>query len=138
MNLLQRTCPTKMDKYQSNYIGALPSAAINNPINGFSDALNVDEVGNGAWPGFQWTKANGVPLAQSGADLFTTTAAGAPVTIYSVNGVPVVSTGAVAGPIFLYFSLTSTEKLTLSPFVFADDHEHDTGLNEWSCAAGAA
>ena len=127
-NLLQRTCPTKMDKYAANYVGspyALGNAAQvqNNPISGYGDALNVDEVPNGAHPGFFWTDASGNRLiagANNGNYGWGTSN-------WCYNGCPVVSVGNVASNT-LYFQITSTELLTLSPFVFANDCEDDTGL----------
>ena len=130
-NLLQRTCPTMMDKYQANYLGSPPQNAINSPLNGYGEAVNVDEVGNGSWGGFYFTDSAGARLVGDGSY-----SVGSQVIWYR-NGVPVVSqvTPVPAGPAptallltTLYFSILSTEKLTLSPFVFADDQECDTGL----------
>ena len=137
-NLLQRTCPTMLDKYQANYL-AIPTngGAINNPMSGYSEAMNVDEVGNGAWPGLYFTDSTGKRLQGNGVFPTTaTTLSGITTTtaqVYYVNGVPVISgtSGVGASPYksyLLYFSIFSTEKLTLSPFVFADDQEWDTGL----------
>lgn len=118
-NLLQRTCPTMLDKYQSNYVA---QQNVNNPMNGYSDAVNDDVVGNGSFLGFNFTDPNGTLLG-------TATPAYAGATYNSVNGMPVWATGAAAGATAqLYFAITSTEKLVLSPFVFADDCENDTGL----------
>lgn len=135
-NLLQRTCPTMLDKYQWN---GTALRCINDPMAGFAEAMNVDEVGNGAFNGFFWTDQNGTPLLGNSAAVFdpisrTTvgqyTANG--VTVDYVNGVPVVvkalPTANVAKVFPLYFGFRSTEKLVLSPFVFADDCEDDTGL----------
>jgi hypothetical protein len=146
-NLLQRTCPTMMDKYQANYLGAPPSAGINNPMNGFQEAMNVDEVPNGCWPGLYFTDSVGNRLVGNGFYMVpagsvppnptaTPPVVGTGQQIWYVNGVPVVSqqTPVPAGgaaPLLaptLYVALTSTELLTLSPFVFANDQEHDTGL----------
>jgi hypothetical protein len=90
--------------------------------------MNIDEVPNGAWGGFYFTDSTGARLVGTGSY-----SAGG-VTQYYVNGVPVVSASnnASAGPaqttVTLYWSVLSTELLTLSPFVFANDCEHDTGL----------
>jgi hypothetical protein len=129
-NVLQRTCPTMMDKYQANYLSSPPNNAINSPLNGYGEAMNVDEVANGSWSGFFFTDSAGARLVGDGS--YTV---GSQVYYYR-NGVPVVSqttpvpgTGAVAQTTAtLYWSFYSTEKLTLSPFVFADDQECDTGL----------
>jgi len=134
-NLLQRTCPTMMDKYQANYLGSPPQNAVNSPLNGYGEAVNNDEVGNGAWPGFVFTDNAGAPLVGDGS-YTPASGPGSGQTIWYRNGVPVISqifpvpTGGAApllNPV-LYWAFTSTEKLTLSPFVFADDQECDTGL----------
>ncbi len=136
-NLLQRTCPTAMDKYQSNYLAGVPNQGINNPMNGYSEAMNVDEVGNGCWPGLYFTDPTGKRLSGTGYYIDGSTV------ICYVDGVPVVSAVAAtvsptvtyaAPPLVplpnptLYFSIASTELLTLAPFVFANDQEDDTGL----------
>jgi hypothetical protein len=135
-NLLQRTCPTAMDKYQSNYLAGYPTQSINNPMNGYAEAMNVDEVGNGCWTGLYFTDPAGSRLIGTGYYVD-----GAAVICY-VDGVPVVSaTAATVTPtitypdplvpnasVTLYFSIASTELLTLAPFVFANDQEDDTGL----------
>ena len=119
-NLLQRTCPTMLDKYQSNY---LADGAVNNPLSGYADAVNDDVVGNGSFLGFNFTDNTGSVLVG------TATPAYAGASFDMANGVPTwPSTTATAQTVVLYFSITSTEKLVLSPFVFADDCESDTGL----------
>jgi len=133
-NLLQRTCPTMLDKYQWNGTGL---RCVNDPMAGFSEAMNVDEQPNGAFSGFYWTDPTGRDLATlgtldvpSGSLRGSYTSGG--VTVYFSNGVPVVvlaGTPAAAAVTFpLFFAFRSTEKLVLSPFVFADDCEDDTGL----------
>lgn len=133
-NLLQRTCPTMLDKYQWNGTGL---RTVNDPMAGFAEAMNVDEQPNGAFSGFFWSDPTGRDLATlgtldaaSGSSRGSYTSGG--VTVYFSNGVPVVvlggtpATAAVTFPLF--FGFRSTEKLVLSPFVFADDAEDDTGL----------
>ena len=129
-NLLQRTCPTKMDKYAANYIGSPYSGlVVNNPISGFGEALNVDEVPNGSHPGFFWTDATGSRLiATSNGNYCWAGTAGTSNGQYCFNGCPVVSSNFNSNGTTLYFQITSTELLTLSPFVFANDCEDDTGL----------
>lgn len=139
-NLLQRTCPTMLDKYQWN---GTALRCINDPMSGFAEAMNVDEQPNGAFGGFYWTTPTGVPLAglgvidpQSGARTgsYTYTPPGGSLkTVYFTNGVPCVGEegGASATEGYdypLFWAFRSTEKLVLSPFVFADDQEDDTGL----------
>jgi hypothetical protein len=117
-NLLQRTCPTMLDKYQSNY---LATGSVNNPLSGYADAVNDDVVPNGAFLGFNFTDPTGTVLVGTASPAYP----GA--TYDMVSGVPTWATGNL-GAQTLYFSITSTEKLVLSPFVFADDQESDTGL----------
>jgi len=141
-NLLQRTCPTMLDKYQWNGTGL---RTVNDPMAGFAEAMNVDEQPNGAFQGFFWTDPAGNNLANPGASGFQTdpasgntfgsysvTSGGTTTVVNYVNGVPVWVTpsGGVTADITypLYFGFRSTEKLVLSPFVFADDCEDDTGL----------
>lgn len=125
-NLLQRTCPTMMDKYQANYLGNNQfGSAINSPMNGYGEAMNTDEVPNGAWGGFYFTKPDGSRLKGSGSYVWNSQ------TTWYNNGIPVISGVGEGPPVLattLFWSFASTELLTLSPFVFANDQEHDTGL----------
>jgi len=128
-NLLQRTCPTMLDKYQWNGTGL---RTVNDPMAGFAEAMNVDEQPNGAFSGFFWTDPTGRPLSSLGTALggysFGSYTVGS-VEVQFVNGVPVVDKAVTATTAYpLYFAFRSTEKLVLSPFVFADDQEDDTGL----------
>ena len=43
-----RTCPTAMDKYQANYMSMGTLSANNATTAGFGEAMNIDEVPNGA------------------------------------------------------------------------------------------
>ena len=123
-NLLQRTCPTMLDKYQSNY---LAGGSVNDPMSGYSNAVNDDVVPNGAFLGFSFTKNTGGSL--NGVSQPTATPAYAGAGFGCVNGIPTwLTTENSAQTVVLFFSITSTEKLVLSPFVFADDQECDTGL----------
>ena len=119
----QRTCPTYLDNYLAYADGA---GCINTPLGSYSNATGVDYVPNGAFNDFVFTDANGADLVGSGT--YAGFINGAPANISYVNGVPV-STG-TAGQLSysLYFRWRSTEKIVLSPFVFADCHEWDTGL----------
>ncbi|NDD53232.1 hypothetical protein EBZ39_05060 [bacterium] len=120
-NRLQRTCPTMLDKYQL-YDDAY--ATVSNPIGGYDIATDYDNVPNGAWYNLVFTDPTGAPLPQT---------AGASVAVPGVaaynqiNGVPV-ENGTAAASYTLYFRWQTTEPLVLSPFVFADEHEWDTGL----------
>jgi len=116
-NRSQRTCPTYLDTYAS-YNTAYQTN--NNPLGGYELATDSGVVPNGAWGQVQWTLPSGVPLSGSG----TYTSGG--ITVSYVGGVPVMTTGVPAYPLFVKFF--STEKLVLSPFVFSDTHEQETGL----------
>ena len=118
-NRAQRTCPTYLDTYKS-YNSA--SGAINNPLGDYTNACDSGSVPNGAWYNVSFTDSTGAVLSGSGS--YTSGS----VTVSYTNGVPVQSASYPSGgyPIFLKF--TSTEKLVLSPFVFSDCHEFDTGL----------
>lgn len=116
-NRLMRTCPTMLDNYQ-NYDDAFQT--VNNPIGGYDVATDFDHTPNGAFGGLYFTDPSGNPLG-------TATPAYGGATYNAVNGIPVYD-GATAGPYPIYVKFRSTEKLVLSPFVFADSHELSTGL----------
>jgi hypothetical protein len=133
-NRTVRTCPTMLDRYVS-YQDAY--AGINSPLNGFNEAMNVDEVPNGAFGGVEWTDPSGAPLYNPAGGSTALTyqspgSAGQQVTWNPQSGVPCIvpsSLSYAAGSSWtVYFRVTCTEKLVLSPFVFADTHEWDTGL----------
>lgn len=129
-NRLIRTCPTMLDKYQ-NYPDS--DDYVNSPLSSYATALNVDEVANGAFPGFYWTTDAGVALTDLPAGTYTVPV-GASATSWTATAAqpfPSAASGVtlVAGSTYtLYAAFTSTEKLVLSPFVFSDIHEWDTGL----------
>jgi hypothetical protein len=133
-NVSQRTCPTMLDRFQANYLSAgVGNGTISSPINGYSEAMNTDETPNGCWGGFFFSRPDGSPLIGNGS--YTDASQTGSPTIYFRSGVPVVSSNGAGGfwgssgsPLILYWGFYSTEKITLSPFVFADDQEHDTGL----------
>lgn len=120
-NRLVRTCPTMLDKYASYNDAYL---AVNSPLASYLDATESAEVPNGAWYNIQFCDSNGAVL--TGSSNYTV---GAQAYKY-VNGVPVRDTAVYAGdatyPIYIQFY--STEKLVLSPFIFADSKEYETGL----------
>lgn len=131
-NRLQRTCPTMLDKYMY-YLDA--DGAVNNPIASYEVSSESAEMPNGAFYNVVYTDPNGNPLGTSGNGGADPAFAGA---LYgSLNGVPVIteagqSSTSAATPaatnIPIYFRWRSTEKLVLSPFVFSDCHEWETGL----------
>lgn len=117
-NREMRTCPYALDLYKSNDDGYL---ATNSPLNGFNDAGGSDYVPNGAFKNVYFTKQDGTVLTAS--DLSYNDGLNASVTV--TNGVPVITGTITVYNIYLKF--TSTEKVVLSPFIFADS-EQDTGL----------
>jgi hypothetical protein len=137
-NRVARTCPSMLDKYASYNDAFL---AVNNPLASFLDATEAAEVPNGAWYDLIFTKPDGSALgAGPGYYLSGSLAVG------FVNGIPVrtgtaglpvvppvegayVVDGVQAYPLFIRFR--SAEKLVLSPFIFADSAEWETGL--WAC-----
>lgn len=122
-NRLQRTCPTMLDKYQ-NYDDCF--GALNNTLGAYDASTSSSEVPNGAYPGLQFTSANGQTVfSPNGSG--SVTAGGQTYNI--VNGMPVTAaSSAVQVSYTICFRVTSTEPLVLSPFVFSDIHEWDTGL----------
>lgn len=116
-NRSQRTCPTYLDTYKS-YNDAFQTN--NNPLGDYTLGVDSGLMPNGAWGQWYWTDPAGAKLVGSASY-----AVGA-VNVSYVNGVPVQTAGQTSYPLF--FRFTSTEKLVLSPFVFADAHEWETGL----------
>lgn len=117
-NRLQRTCPTMLDKYQ-NYNDAY--GAINNPLAGYESQTDFAETPNGAFYNLIFTTDRGAPLG-------TASPAFAGATYDAVNGVPVANLASGVGPHQIYIRWRSTEKIVLSPFIFADCHESEVGL----------
>ncbi len=121
-NREQRTCPTYLDNYQ-NYNDADLNA--NSPLNGYGSAVNSENIPNGAYYDVAFTDSTGVDLSGNGSYIYNT------VTYQYVNGVPV-GTNDVSGNLItsypLFFRYKSTEKLMLSPFIYSDVHEEETGL----------
>nr|WPF46901.1 MAG: putative major capsid protein [Lake Baikal virophage 16] len=116
-NREMRTCPYAPDLYKSYNDGYL---ATNSPLNGFNDGNGSDYVPNGAFKNVYFTKADGTVLTTA-----DTTYNDGLNNVDVSGGVPRVMTGITAYNIYLKF--TSTEKIVLSPFIFADS-EQDTGL----------
>ena len=116
-NRLVRTAPTMLDKYQS-YNDAF--GALNNPLGGYDGSTDYDNVPNGAFANLVFTDPAGTPLG-------TASPAYVGAAYDAVNGIPVVN-ATVLGSYTVYFKWRSTEPLVLSPFVFADEYEWDTGL----------
>ncbi len=120
-NREQRTCPTYLDNYK-NYDVAY--GTINSPLNGYENATTSELVGNGAFGGVYFTNPNGAELVGNGTYTFNA------VNYNYINGVPV---GTVNGGVLtmvypLFIAFKSTEKVILSPFIFSDIDENETGL----------
>lgn len=127
-NRLIRTAPTMLDKYQS-YDDAY--GTLNNPIGAYNDSTDYDNVPNGAFPNLFFTNPSGAVLTGSTAP---GTPAFAGATYGLLNGVPVydptlapVAAGGVQA-YTLYIQWRTTEPICLSPFIFSDEHEWETGL----------
>jgi hypothetical protein len=121
-NREQRTCPTYLDTYK-NYDNGYQTG--NTPLNSYANAYSADNVPNGAFPLVVFTNPNGAELVGNG----TYTSNG--INVNFVNGIPVgtVNGGSVTvANIPLFIKFTSTEKVILSPFIFSDIHENETGL----------
>jgi hypothetical protein len=119
---LMRTCPTMLDKYAS-YTDA--DSAVNNPLSSYYNATESAEVPNGAWGQIVFCDPNGVPLSGAGSYV------SGGITVNYINGIPV-RTNPAPGPepaqYPLFLRWFSTEHLVLSPFIFADAKEYNTGL----------
>lgn len=128
-NRLQRTCPTMLDKY-AEY--AQCANLLNNPQNSYSEALDYDNVPNGAFWDVVFTDAQGNTLTGNGNYASQLPAgAGNVANVRYVDGVPVVSNdnaGNVATNYDIYLRFISTEKLVLSPFIFSEECGDETGL----------
>ena len=131
-NRLQRTCPTMLDKYQSNADGL---NATNDPISGYSNmSHDYHEQPNGSFPNVVFTDPSGRELVGTSgiAGALPYTFGG--LTVDYIDGVPVSTNQAVLpavsvnGLYSVFLKIRSTEKLVLSPFVFAEKYAADTGL----------
>jgi hypothetical protein len=124
-NRLQRTCPTMLDKYQRNQ-DALN--ATNDPIAPYTFmSHDYHEVPNGSWANIVYTDPDGVPLTGSVAGAYNFGG----LVVDTVDGVPVSTdqgAGVVNGLYSVFIKFRTTEKLVLSPFVFAEQYANDTGL----------
>ena len=119
-NRLQRTCPTMLDTFAS-YDDAFGS--LSNPLASVTDNKDHDNRPNGEYSRWNYTDNNGVVGA-------TYVSNGVTVNITADQSVVVGGATPLAngGSVVLYVSLTSTEKLVVSPFIFAEQHQEETGL----------
>jgi hypothetical protein len=137
-----KTCPNMLDKYYKYPSGAnaaqsasalslaQQTLATNSPLAAFGTEKNVDEKPNGSWGDFQWTDSDGsIPAGTFGAPVAVSAVANGTITYNFINGQPVAPAGAAPADVYrLYFRFKSTERLLISPFIFADDNEVSTGL----------
>jgi hypothetical protein len=120
-NRLVRHCPTMLDRYKSYQDS---NGAINSPLSSYFDAVSSDEVPNGAWGQLVFTNPTGGALVGNG---FYVDGIYGGANIPFTNGIPV-SDARVSNDYSVYVSFHSSEKLVLSPFIFADSCEYETGL----------
>ena len=127
---LQRTCPTMLDKYQSNADGL---NATNDPVSGYTNmSHDYHEQPNGSYYNVCFTDpAGNVLVGTSGAAPAPAPYTFGGLTVSYIDGVPVTTdqgAGVVNGVYSVFIKFRSTEKLVLSPFIFADQYSSDTGL----------
>jgi hypothetical protein len=133
-NRLSRTCPTMLDTLKSYEPAA---QAIVSPISDYLSQSAPDQRPNGAWYDIEWIDPNdgavlsGGTTAAPGTYVFSNGAAN--VTVRFARGIPVLNNAGAQGgnPVAGYplaVRFRSTEKLVLSPFIFADAAEWETGI----------
>lgn len=124
-NRLQRTCPTMLDKYQQNADGL---NATNDPVSGYTNmSHDYHEVPNGAYYNVVYTNPQGAVLSGTVASAYSYNGLNVDV----IDGIPVSTdqgAGVVNGLYSVFLKFRSTEKLVLSPFIFAEEFSQDTGL----------
>lgn len=123
-NRVQRTCPTMLDKYLDNGAGL---NAQNDPISGYTNAgHDYAEPTNGSWANVVFTDSGGTVLSGNTSYTFN----GKVIDVQ--DGVPISTatpiTGVVNGSYSVFLRVRTCEKLSLSPFIFANEHGEDTGL----------
>jgi hypothetical protein len=120
-----RTCPTMLDKYV-----AYPDTTqvTNSPLNGYDHAQASDEAPNGAFQITYYTDGTFGTVLANQVGLTPSSGGVTSASYFGVGGLPY-NTASASGQTFLLFvSITSTEKLVLSPFIFGDEYELSTGL----------
>lgn len=128
-NRLERTCPTMLDKYQENFYA---TGAQNDPISGYTNAAHdYGEVPNGAWNNLVFTTPTGTVLTGSSAPGVPAYTCANGIVVNTIDGVPVSTEqaeGEVNGLYSVFLKWRTTEKLCLSPFIFAEEYSSDVGL----------
>jgi hypothetical protein len=133
-NRLTRTCPTQLDRY---HYGVDAFNAINNPGSDYAGQTAATERPNGAWFDFEFVAPTptlagatvGTPL--SGASNYPNTGAagaGSPANVSFVAGIPVQAPAGADAQYLIGIKFRCVEKLVLSPFIFADSAQWETGL----------
>jgi hypothetical protein len=122
-NRISRTCPTMLDRY-ANYNDAYGS--VNSPLSSFQEMTTIDNAPNGAWL-IQFCDPN-TGAVLSGDSSYTYPVGGT--VVQYRDGIPVRTPTGTAEPASypLMVRIPSTEKLVLSPFIFANACEWETGL----------
>lgn len=143
-NRLIRTCPTMLDRY-AFYSDA--QDAVNSPLGSYFEATSNDEVPNGAYFDIVFTDPNGLALNASvvnpvfagpgqpvGSYTFQGTGGNTYVMLTNAFGIPQTTDTTSAGVVVdnliypLHIRFRSTEKIVLSPFIFADSYEYSCGF----------
>ena len=125
-NRLVRTAPTMLDRYGS-YNDAYQ--AINSPLGDYTDMTTDGEMPNGAWADVEFVDPNtGAPLTAAAY-----VSGGVTVNTVLINNkyYPVRTLqGGGAEPVAypLAIKARSSENVCLSPFIYADAFEYDTGI----------
>lgn len=119
-NNIRRHCPNMLDTF-AKYKDAV--GFINSPLNGYGDATSYEQQPNGAWYNVKFTGA-ALAAGVGGAIAFDDNS----ITYTAPAG------GQAGAFTFNYtFQFSSSEKLFISPFIFADEEEYSTvglfGLN---------
>jgi hypothetical protein len=126
-NKLSRTCPT-MDDNSVLYSDLALTAA--SPLASYGERKTESDVPNGAFPGVLFcSPVAPFTIYQPGANVnnaYLDPVSGQQISI--VNGVPVKPASPAADNVRVGIVVSSIEKLVLSPFIFANQHEWDTGL----------
>jgi hypothetical protein len=132
-NRLSRTCPTMLDTLKS-YEPA--NQSIVSPLADYLSQTSPDQRPNGAWFDIDWINPNNGTVLAGGTVAVPLTYVfnngAADITVRFARGIPVCNTAAQGGnpaagyPVACRFR--STEKLVLSPFIFADAAEWETGI----------
>ena len=124
---LQKGTPSRLEVYQ-NYSGS--STFPNSNIQGISQANPYEAPPNGSFEGVRFCDSNGNELENDG--IYTS---GTKKMAY-VNGVPVTcdengainTTGALRTDYDIFVKLTIVERAFISPFIFNETHDAQTGL----------